>query len=163
MSLKRNQNEQELMIDHSSALPPPPHHQMSHVAIVCLFSIIGDRPYPCKTCEKTFKKSDHCRRHELTHVQDLACQHCGLDVLSRAELRAHVKTEHRNLRHFQCQICDHVFKEAGHLTRHMVTHTGEGACLRRGWAGHLTRHMVTHTGEGACLRRGGRGISPGIW
>ncbi|KAJ5811674.1 hypothetical protein N7474_007975 [Penicillium riverlandense] len=56
-----------------------------------------DRHYACSTCEESFTRSEHLRRHELSHRNHKphACPHCTLTSARKDVISRHVKKFHR--------------------------------------------------------------------
>ena len=42
----------------------------------------------------------------------------------REELKTHMREKHLTHKNHECSICNRVFRESGHLSRHLVIHTG---------------------------------------
>ncbi|KAF9891621.1 hypothetical protein FE257_003632 [Aspergillus nanangensis] len=54
------------------------------------------RRFKCGSCEKTFKRSEHCARHELMHTQErpFACRYCSKSYGRKDLVRRHERTLH---------------------------------------------------------------------
>ncbi|KAJ5842202.1 hypothetical protein N7534_012032 [Penicillium rubens] len=60
------------------------------------------RRFTCMSCNKSFKRSEHCARHELMHTQErpFPCRKCGKrDLLRRHERTIHAEQYVNNAGH----------------------------------------------------------------
>lgn len=111
-------------------------------------------PFPCKSCEKSFKNLFALNIHQKVHgnVRDFQCTLCDKAFTNASHLRRH-SNSHSGIRPFVCNICLRGFPSAQNLKRHLLTHTGEKpfTCeeCSRGFLTleNLNRHKRTHTGE----------------
>ena len=77
---------------------------------------IGERPYACDQCEKSFTQS--------------------------SSLRTHQKSIHQKIRPFGCEQCDKRFFTAQHLKQHSFSHTGNGDILNISCTKHSQRKCI---------------------
>lgn len=94
---------------------------------VNVFFFLGERPYVCSKCGKTYStrsnfsthmNSAHCdeKRHQ--------CKLCDKSFVHPRILRIHMR-KHTGEKPFMCQICGKLFSKNIHLTIHTRIHTGE--------------------------------------
>ena len=93
----------------------------------------GKRFYLCKDCGKTFKRSNHARRHERYHrVEDRTniCNLCCKAFATKQDLERHMHT-HTGTKPYKCSQCDFSsirrFNMILHERRHGMMH-GEYSC-----------------------------------
>lgn len=57
--------------------------------------IPGERPYQCKQCHKTFKRSDHLKSHMKTHTDEteFSCEYCEKGFRYRQNYLIHMKNK----------------------------------------------------------------------
>lgn len=70
---------------------------------------IGEKPYKCEHCPKTFARGGQLTQHLVTHtgLKKFKCDYCGQKFSSAANLRLHQKT-HLDERDFTCHLCGKV-------------------------------------------------------
>ncbi|KAK7540526.1 uncharacterized protein J3D65DRAFT_615596 [Phyllosticta citribraziliensis] len=58
----------------------------------------GRRAYRCRTCNRDFKRSEHCSRHERIHTREkpFECQYCHKRYARKDLVTRHVRTLHPN-------------------------------------------------------------------
>ena len=81
------------------------HHENVHT---------GDRPFPCKFCDKAFKDPSHLKHHERTHIKDenshkFKCDDCDKRFIQPNQLKKH-KLMHTGEKPFKCDFCDKKFR-----------------------------------------------------
>ena len=80
------------------------------------FCILGERPYKCDLCNKSFADRYHISTKLKEHtIRYLLCPH--KTNISRSNLRAHVQT-HSNAKPFKCNKCDKTFALRSYLCKH---------------------------------------------
>ena len=84
--------------------------------------------HTCKSCGKTFTKSDNLKRHLQRHEgrRDHKCGSCGKAFFASSGLKKHVDTVHKGLKPYQCSFCNTAYGQNGDLKRHVKRcHTKE--------------------------------------
>lgn len=117
------------------------------------------RRYQCPACDKSFSRSDHLKRHSLTHLppdkRPFKCSICNKSFLQVADLKMHsyTHTPDPNKAH-GCPTCGKCFGTKTHLNQHMAYHRStderpfkcsEPDCTKAfAVAADLKRHSATH-------------------
>lgn len=110
---------------------------------------IQTKQYKCSQCDAVFTKPDKLSLHMLTENHKKVCIHCQKTFASDKRLRLHLQI-HRNLKPFQCNICNKSFHMKKYLSSHMLKHgTKEFQCsvckCMFNRSDILQRHMRTHS------------------
>uniref|UniRef100_A0A8C5RWU6 Uncharacterized protein n=1 Tax=Laticauda laticaudata TaxID=8630 RepID=A0A8C5RWU6_LATLA len=85
----------------------------------------GEKPFQCSHCDKRFSQSSHLQLHDQTHTEKpYKCNECGKSFGKRSTLNTHGRT-HTGEKPFKCSHCDKRFSQSSHLQLHERTHTGE--------------------------------------
>lgn len=85
------------------------------------------RRYPCNQCDKGFSRSDHLRRHQITHLprdqRPHKCSICYQFFTLVEDLKIHMGTHPPDpSRPFPCETCGKCFGTKTHLNQHMAYH-----------------------------------------
>ncbi|XP_039765890.1 uncharacterized protein DDB_G0284459-like isoform X2 [Pararge aegeria] len=94
-------------------------------------SHVGDRPYPCKYCEKSFTKSHHYTRHIRIKHRDRAigtlgpqenyrCEQCD-DVFDTQDDLIYHSAIHAT-QNLTCPLCQEKFEDVEAVTSHIKSH-----------------------------------------
>ena len=80
--------------------------------------------YTCATCCKGFTQNEGYNTHKLVHApesQRIPCTHedCSVTFVSKRNLDAHVKSQHRPKRFFVCSHCTKTYTTRGILSEHV--------------------------------------------
>ncbi|SBT31031.1 krox-like protein. putative [Plasmodium ovale wallikeri] len=89
-----------------------------------LMSVHSDsRPYKCEMCTKTYKRSDHLKKHILTHKDNkekikYTCLICEISFDTPKELRTH------KIRHYTCpyENCSYSYSTISKMKYHLNKH-----------------------------------------
>ena len=108
----------------------------------------------CSVCKKYFAKSEHLRKHVITHTGERShsCDQCGKAFFQDAHLKSHMLI-HKGTFPYSCHLCEKSFRQNPHLKIHVMTHTGEKpyTCEECGKSFARTNafkeHKLIHTGE----------------
>ena len=114
----------------------------------------NERPFPCQSCTKCFKRRSHLKDHLILHsgTKPFKCELCGDSFAGDTSLRLH-KVIHTNLKPHKCDICEKGFRQNHHLKTHQMVHNGDKLfpCSKCGTSfrdkGDLKKHQVVHTEE----------------
>ncbi|XP_015426868.1 PREDICTED: zinc finger protein 696 [Myotis davidii] len=120
------------------------------------------RPYPCSTCERSFRCYSDAVKHQSIHCGEkpYACGDCGKAFIHSSHVVRHQRV-HSGERPYVCKECGKAFSQSFNLIRHQRVHTGERPyqCPECGRTfsqrSDAEKHRRIHTGErlyecGAC-------------
>ncbi|XP_043278589.1 zinc finger protein 652-like isoform X2 [Venturia canescens] len=115
---------------------------------------IGDRPFGCLECGKSFPTSTALRRHLTQHnpqSRPLPCIYCGRRFLEKSALTKHEQSHLAgDQRTHTCDVCHKTFLEAADLNMHKKNHDPDKkfdceVCGREfNRLNNLQRHMMVH-------------------
>ena len=119
---------------------------------------LGERPYKCDQCSRTFIRTDELKLHKRYHEdrelkKGAMCSQCGMVFNSSASRIRHENTVHHNIRRHACKSCGKKFASSQALDRHARIHSDlkPHRCTECGQQfrelAHLKVHFRTHTGE----------------
>ena len=109
--------------------------------------------HKCQRCNKHFSTAYSLRRHAESHKERKARVKMIKNKKKGKKDFTYNPTVDDELRKFQCDFCGRRFKRKEHVTRHLLTHTGESefSCdvCGRGFSTKksLVKHINIHTGD----------------
>ncbi|XP_017163425.1 zinc finger and BTB domain-containing protein 26 isoform X2 [Poecilia reticulata] len=85
-------------------------------------SILVERPYLCRKCDKIFQHLENYMGHLKEHRQ-YSCLVCGEGFSQKRKLTRHIHV-HPDVKPFRCPLCHETFIQKGWLQEHLNLHTG---------------------------------------
>lgn len=92
-------------------------HELNHT----VGKQIQTQQFKCSLCDAVFTKADKLSLHMLTENHQKVCIHCNKTFASDKRLRLHLQI-HRDLKPYQCNICQTSFHMRKYLNSHMLKH-----------------------------------------
>lgn len=91
--------------------------------------MLGEKPYKCYVCDRSFSESSSRRKHMLTHVpaekkDTYPCEVCGKIIKSQSHFKEHMAI-HTGAKNVECPICSKSFARKSTLREHIAIHTGK--------------------------------------
>ncbi|XP_038548121.1 zinc finger and BTB domain-containing protein 6-like [Micropterus salmoides] len=85
-------------------------------------SILVQRPYLCRRCDRVFQHLESYVGHLKEHRQYL-CLVCGKGFSQKSNLTRHIRV-HTGVKPFRCPLCHKTFSQKATLQDHLNLHTG---------------------------------------
>ena len=112
----------------------------------------SDGSYSCNFCGRSFSQETLVYCHQKGRKgRTSVCTKCGVNLASRCQIRAHMKTHKEGTGRSHCKICGEAFDglRKVEINRHMRSHeSGNVVCSVCGKSlkrSSLTNHMLTHS------------------
>lgn len=86
-------------------------------------SILVQRPYLCRRCDRVFQHLESYVGHLKEHRQYL-CLVCGRGFSQKSNLTRHIRV-HTGVKPFRCPLCHKTFSQKATLQDHLNVHTGD--------------------------------------
>ncbi|XP_054468913.1 zinc finger and BTB domain-containing protein 26-like [Anoplopoma fimbria] len=86
-------------------------------------SVLIQRPYLCRRCDRVFQHLESYAGHLKQHRQYL-CLVCGKGFSQRSNLARHTRV-HTRVKPFRCPLCHKTFSHKATLQDHLNLHTGD--------------------------------------
>lgn len=86
-------------------------------------SILVQRPYLCRRCDRVFRHLESYVGHLKEHRQYL-CLVCGQGFSQKSSLTHHIRI-HTGVKPFRCPLCHKTFTQEATLQDHLNLHTGD--------------------------------------
>ncbi|KAM3874352.1 zinc finger and BTB domain-containing protein 26-like [Diretmus argenteus] len=86
-------------------------------------SLLVQRPYLCRRCDRVFQHLESYVGHLKEHRQYL-CLVCGKTLSQKSNLTRHIRV-HTGVKPFRCPLCHKTFSQKATLQDHLNLHTGD--------------------------------------
>uniref|UniRef100_A0A4W6C953 Zinc finger and BTB domain containing 26 n=1 Tax=Lates calcarifer TaxID=8187 RepID=A0A4W6C953_LATCA len=86
-------------------------------------SVLVQRPYLCRRCDRVFQHLESYAGHLKEHRQYL-CLVCGKGFSHKSNLSRHIRL-HTGVKPFRCPLCHKTFSQKAPLQDHLNLHTGD--------------------------------------
>ncbi|XP_051268051.1 zinc finger and BTB domain-containing protein 26-like [Dicentrarchus labrax] len=106
-------------------------------------SILIQRPYLCRRCDRVFQHLESYVGHLKEHRQYL-CLVCGKGFSQKSNLTRHIRV-HTGVKPFRCPLCHKTFSQKAMLQDHFNLHTGDKP--------HKCNYCAVHFAHKPSLRR----------
>ncbi|XP_040915130.1 zinc finger and BTB domain-containing protein 6-like [Toxotes jaculatrix] len=106
-------------------------------------SILVQRPYLCRRCDRVFQHLESYVGHLKEHRQYL-CLVCGKGFSQKSNLSRHIQV-HTGVKPFRCPLCHKMFSQKAPLQDHLNLHTGDKP--------HRCNYCAAHFAQKTGLRR----------
>ena len=121
----------------------------------CKVNTEGEKNYPCRYCDKTFKSSTSVKQHETVHTGErpYKCETCFKAYAGQTNLKNHIIRAHTDEKPFKCKSCPKAYTRKDSLEKHELNHTGEkpfqcNICQKTFALKHVWKnHERSHKGE----------------
>lgn len=99
------------------------HDYEIYILLQHLSCFVGEKPYKCSQCSRTFVSNGVLKAHIRIHtgVKQYHCIMCDNSFSTNGSLKRHMST-HSEVRPFMCPYCQKQFKTNVNCKKHMKTH-----------------------------------------
>lgn len=93
---------------------------------------VGEKPYKCHVCDRSFSESSSRRKHMLSHQppsekkESYPCEVCGKVIKTLEYFKEHMAI-HTRIKNVECPICSRSFTRKSTLREHIATHAGNAS------------------------------------
>lgn len=99
------------------------HHKIKIFFRLKYFFFLGEKPWSCTYCSKSFLHKDTYKTHVRRHLNDrpFICKDCPRAFTEAWALKRHERT-HSGIKPYTCEFCGKTFADSSNKTKHMRIH-----------------------------------------